>query len=140
MITIEGKTFGSRQALFPSWSIPLDDDAGLPATLRELIARVVAEEVAAFKERREQRRVIHALTARQISDGVERGKIDSGGREEPEGDVDSAAATAVALQAFEDGLYYVFIDDVQIERLDNRLALDTGSRITFLRLVALAGG
>lgn len=45
-----------------------------------------------------------------------------------------------ALEAFEDGLYFVFIDDRQIETLDERVTVGAGSRVRFLRLVALAGG
>ena len=41
---------------------------------------------------------------------------------------------------FIDGLYYVFLDDVQQENLDERVYLKPNSRLTFLRLVALAGG
>jgi hypothetical protein len=54
--------------------------------------------------------------------------------------VDEAAAVANALQAFEDGLYYVFVEDAHQTALDEPVRLRDGSRVTFLRLVALAGG
>jgi len=139
MINIEGKTFGRKQALFPTWKIDVDE-TDLPSTLRGLIECVVGEEIASFRERREERRFVRALTARQIAEGVERGKVDAGGREEPEGDVDDAQAVATAIQAFEDGLFYVFVDDVQIEKIDDPVRLEADSRVSFLRLVALAGG
>lgn len=49
-------------------------------------------------------------------------------------------AVAVALQAFEDGLYFVFVDDAQQTNLDSEVFLKTDSNVVFLRLTALAGG
>ena len=47
---------------------------------------------------------------------------------------------ATALQAFEDGLYFVFIDDIQQTNLDAEVFPKTNSKIVFLRLTALTGG
>jgi hypothetical protein len=46
----------------------------------------------------------------------------------------------VALQAFEDQLYFVFIDGVQQQHLDQPVQVQSGSRVLFVRLVPLAGG
>jgi predicted polyphosphate/ATP-dependent NAD kinase len=139
-ITIEGKVAGRRRPLFDDWAVPLPEDAEQGLTLRDLIARVVRAEVAAFQERRERRRLVQALTREEVERGAARGKVDTGGREEAEPDADPEAAVAAALQAFEDGLYYVFIDGEQVEALERPVAVRAESRVTFLRLVALAGG
>jgi hypothetical protein len=145
-ITIEGKQFGRGKALFPAWEMslpPADSDGDSPATLRDLITGVVRSEVAAFEERQEQRQVLQALTNDEINAGVARGKVDMGGRGADgfaRQDVNVEQSVAAALQAFEDGLYFVFIDDTQKEKLDETVVLRPGSRVTFLRLVALAGG
>ena len=136
-ITIEGKQIGRSRALFPAWQMSVPQELRL--TLRDLIARVIGEEVAAFRERQERRQTVAALTERQIAEGAARGKVDSGGRDGVQ-EVDERAAVDAALLAFEDGLYYVFVDDEQQERLDNEVRLRPDSRVTFLRLVALAGG
>ena len=112
----------------------------LPLTLRDLITRIVLEEVQAFRERRAERRLIRALTETQIAEGVGRGKVEMGGREDEPDVADSEAAVATALLAFEDGLYYVFVDNEHRLSLDKEIRLRTESRVTFLRLVALAGG
>jgi hypothetical protein len=44
------------------------------------------------------------------------------------------------LQAFEDGLYFVFIDEVQQTNLDSEVFLKANSKVIFLRLTALVGG
>jgi hypothetical protein len=58
----------------------------------------------------------------------------------PQNEVDDDVAVAVALQAFEDGLYFVFLDGQQQEDLDAEVRLRPDSTLTFIRLVALAGG
>jgi hypothetical protein len=37
-------------------------------------------------------------------------------------------------------LYFVFLDDEQIESLDAGVKVDSGSQLMFLRLVPLVGG
>lgn len=141
LLTIEGRQFGRGRTLFPAWQIPLGA-ASEEIPLRALIARIVREETAAFRERQAQRQTLQALTAQEIAAGAAAGKIDSGGHagERELQTVDDDQAVAAALQAFEDGVYYVFVDDQQVERLDDTVSLRDGSRMTFLRLVALAGG
>jgi hypothetical protein len=113
--------------------------AGGPVPLRSLIEHVVRAEVGAFADRQQQRRFVQVLTAADLERGVAAGKVDSGGRRAgPPPDVD--AAVRAAWQAFEDGLYIVFVDDEQVERLDQPVIVGTASRVRFLRLVPLVGG
>lgn len=135
-ITIEGKLPGQRRPLFPEWQMPLPQGQ---LTLRQFLTQTVEQEVQNFRERQEERRFVHALTAQDIAAGLMRGKIDAGGRDAVAA-VDTAEAVRVAIQAFEDGLYYVFVDDTQYTELDEAIALHPDSRVTFIRLVALAGG
>ena len=138
-LTVEARMLGQRKPLVPDWHVALPTDLGESPTLRALIEHVVRAEVAAFNERQEQRRLTQVLTPQQIQEGVTRGKIDMGGRESAE-PAEGEAAVATALQAFEDGLYFVFVDDVQYSKLEDVLPLRAASRMLFLRLVALAGG
>ncbi len=141
-ITIEGKQFERGRALFPAWQMPLlpeqePSEGRLP--LRALITHIVHEEVAAFRERQERRLTVEALTQTQIGAGAAKGKIAMGGSDAAVPEVDTQAAVDAALLAFEDGLYYVFVDDAQQQSLDDEVHLRPDSRVTFLRL-ALAGG
>lgn len=141
-ITIEGKQLGSKRALFPDYSLPYPPAAAARAgrmTLRDFIGHVVGEEVLAFRRRQEARHLFRVLTAREIAAGAERGKIDPAGRELDQ-EVDDAAAVATALQAFEDGIYFVFVDGKQYTALDEVVVVNPGSTARFVRLVALAGG
>ncbi len=141
-LTIEGQQFGRGRALFPDFSFPLPPEwtaPGASLTLRDLIVLIVQQEVHNFQQRRSERCFLHSLTAKQIADGAARGKVEMGGRED-EPDTDAELAVATALQAFEDGLYYVFVDNEHRVSLDETVRLSADSRVTFLRLVALAGG
>ncbi len=145
-IRVEGKVFGQKRPLFTDFSVPLPpaaydsgDEGGARLTLRALIACVVTEEVKAFTERQEARRLVQVLSRADIERGLMKGKIDLGGKQDAQ-PAEGDAAIATALLAFEDGLYYVFVDDAQQTDLDREVYLKPDSRMTFLRLVALAGG
>jgi hypothetical protein len=146
MLTIEGRIFGRKRPLFDDFTIPLPPEwedggetRGEPLTLRGLITRIVQEEVRAFNERQEARRLTQALTQADIERGLMRGKVDMGGHSAPHR-ATAEAAVGAALLAFEDGLYYVFVDDEQQTNLDREVYVRPDSRVMFLRLVALAGG
>lgn len=142
VVTVEAKVVGQKKPLFTGWRIPIQDrDGSAPITLRDLITAIVLKEVEAFKQRQEQRKLEQIFSAEQIQQRAERGRIDMGGREDfaPQ-EVDEQAAVGTALQAFEDGLYYVFLDDIQQESLDRQVFIGDESRMLFIRLIALAGG
>jgi hypothetical protein len=107
--------------------------------LGDLIGEIVRQEVTAFRERQDERRLFQVLSHTEIAQGAMQGKIDPGGRD-LEQEVDMEAAVTTASQAFEDGLYYVFVDGEQQDELDTVLTVQPDSTVTFVRLVALAGG
>ena len=140
-LIISGRGLGKRQkVLFDDFSVPFPPDVGDGdgLTLRELLTRIVLSEVEAFRLRQESRRLTLVLSPDQIESSLMEGKVDAGGAEAGK-DVDPNAAVGTALQAFEDGLYLVVIDGVEQRDLDAQVFIQPGSRITFVRLVFLAG-
>jgi hypothetical protein len=139
-VIVSGRSVGSRKPLFADWSVPLppDDFGAGGLTLRDVIGTIVRSEVRMFAERREARRLDRVMTRGEIESGEAAGKISPEGRE-AEPDVDVEAAMAAAWQAFEDGLYLVVIDEQEHRELDAQVFLKPDSRITFVRLVFLAG-
>jgi hypothetical protein len=95
--------------------------------------------VEAFQKRQGERRLARILSRVEIEQGAAQGKVDPGLRDLKQ-DVSPEAAVGTALQAFEDGVYFIFIDGVQQTRLDSEVFLKPESRVSFIRLVALAGG
>jgi hypothetical protein len=151
-LTISGRALGRKKPLFEDFSVPLppdlrDDEGGAGGlTLRDLITRVVAAEVQAFRKRQEERRLVRVLSPAQIERGLEKGKVDPGGPDparpdsaEGRPDVEEDDAVATALQAFEDGMYLVILDGVEHRELDAQVYLQPDSRLTFIRLTFLSG-
>jgi hypothetical protein len=142
VLTISARAWGKRKPLVPDWQVPFppeEQGGGEPLTLRQLITRIVRREVDAFKQRQEDRQVVRILTERQIEEGLSKGKVDAGGRNLHQF-VDPDEAVAVALQAFEDGLYLVILDGEECRELDREIFLHAESHLVFVRLVMLAGG
>jgi hypothetical protein len=141
-LAIDARLLGRKRPILSDWAItlPLDltGDADL-LPLRDLLTQVVLAEVTAFQQRQEERRLARILGPDQIAAGVSVGKVDLGERDWPQS-IDLDAAVATALQAFEDGLYFVFIEGEQISGLDDHVALRPEIHLSFVRLVALAGG
>ena len=139
-LTISTRVVGRRLPAMPDFPVMLPARPARPTlTLRDLLTLLVVREVEAFHERQEERRLAQVLSPAAIAQGAARGKIDPGERD-PGPSVDVAAAVATALQAFEDGFYFVFIDDVQRQSLDETVTVGDDSRLLFVRLTPLAGG
>lgn len=141
MLTIQGKALGRKKPLFADWSVPFPPeftDGGV--TLRDVITSIVRSEVEAFRKRQSDRQFLKALTAAEIDVAAQSGKIVMGESEVPRQEVDPDFAIGTALQAFEDGLYLVIVDDEEQRDLDRQIYLQDDSRITFVRLTLLAGG
>jgi hypothetical protein len=138
-LALQIRRVGRRGALLRQ-SLELPLEAGQTITADALIGAVVRHEVAAFKRRQTDSVTLRALTEAEIRAGAARGAIkppQDDARPQP---LSPARAVRVAQQAFADGLFYLFIDDVQVETGAAALTLNAGSTLLFLRLVALAGG
>lgn len=117
-------------------------DISLPSevvSLRDLLSALVRHELAAYQDRRSASRTLRVLTPADLARGVDTGVY---GRESRAvaAPPSEAEAVARAVEAFHDGLYFVFLDDAQIEDLEAPVAIRGDSRLRLVRLTALAGG
>ena len=141
-VTVQAKALGRKKPLLPDWTLstpPEWDDVETAVLLRDLVTRIVRQEVSAFRQRQAERRFIQVLTQQEVARGAQEGKVSMGGTDLDQ-HVDTNAAVATALQAFEDGVYLVFVDGQQVSSVDEQVHLKPDSQVTFVRLVALAGG
>lgn len=138
---VSTRALGRRTPLLDDVSVPPPPGlggGGDDLRLRDVIEHVVRHEVAEFERRARTRRLDRVLTAEEIETAAARGKVDPAGRDRPDhGDPDTAVGAA--LQAFEDGLYLVFIDEVERRALDEPVRLTADSVLAFVRLTMLAG-
>jgi hypothetical protein len=141
MLTISAQAIGRRKPLCDEFSVPPPPTlaVGGSITLRELLAHVVRTEVEAFKNRQSARRLVRALTAKQIDAGLAAGKVSAGGSELDQ-KVDAEEAVATAIEAFSDGLFLILIDEIEVQGLDAVVPLTESSKLMFVRLTMLAGG
>ena len=100
-------------------------------TLSEIIRRRVQQEVARFNETEHEvfRGLVQPEESERILNGIPSRPI-----------LDERRQFAKAITAFKGNGFLVLLDDRQITDLDEPLDLTPRSRITFLRLVPLAGG
>lgn len=137
---IESKVLGQRRRPFEPWELSLFPETHTEqTTLRELLTRIVLQEVEAFLLRQEERKLERVLSAAEIASQANRGKVDMGGRD-LEQTVDGEAAVTNALVAFEDGFYYVFIDGQQVHKLNEAVSVRDDGHMLFVRLMPLIGG
>jgi len=138
LLSVDAKLVGRKQPLVHGIDIPLDDISQAPS-LGEILARIVRVQVREFQERQADQRLTRFLTQTQIQTAAESGQVKMGGQDLKQF-VDADHAIATALQAFQDGLYLVFVDESQYTQLDAVVPLQAHSQMTLVRLMLLAGG
>lgn len=134
-IKVNIKQLGKKKNKITGVDFPLSCS---PKTVRELIRECVRTCVSRYVERAEKSDTPDPLTSEQIADMSEIGKIAFGinyGEKLP----DEEKAVADAYQAYEDGLFRVFIGEDEAGEIDSEESISEGSEVTFIRLVMLAG-
>jgi hypothetical protein len=109
-----------------------------PRTLRELIIEIVKLNVEEFNNKKTEMNYINYLTEDSIKLQSTTGKI---GFNTKYNDKIADIETSInnAIQGFEDGLYKIFINEEEIENLDNEIYLNNGDMVVFIKLTMLAG-
>jgi hypothetical protein len=138
-ITIETKAINQKSSEAISWPLTIDRPIK-ECSLRDLITSIVREEVASYNNNEQNHdRLIPILTLDKIEEGRVAGRIGFGAKSgKPIVNVENAIKKALA--AFLAGHYYVFLDNVQVENLDDEVTVNENSRMVFVRLTPLVGG
>lgn len=136
-ITINIKQLGKKRPVIAKKTIEIEDLPKNPE-LKNLITNVVKQQVTQFNAKIENPEIISFLMQSEIEDEAKKGKV---GFNEIYNDkkANEEKAIANALLSFEDGIYCVFIDDEQIENLNDKIMINKHSIITFVRLTFLSG-
>jgi hypothetical protein len=111
---------------------------GNPSTLRELITEIIDNNVESYNKRPQDSMLFNYLSFDEIESQISTGKVGFGHRVN-ERQADAAKTVENAMVAFTDGLYRVFIGDVEIDSLDGELAVNEGDVLTFIRFTMLSG-
>ena len=106
-------------------------------TTKDLIAELVKINVEKFNKKIDDKNILSIITNENIAKAARIGKIGDEVHGDKKANLEKALDTAYL--AFEDGLYCIFINDEQSEKLDDSLNLKDGDILTLIRLTMLAG-
>lgn len=137
MITITGRLIGMQKPLFEPWSIEIEPylDGNDDWTLSELIEMVVLEAATIFKTPPHDKAFLQSVNAQITIPAVSVSK--DAQSEQAAMDSQIGEAIASALQAFEEDVYLVVLDNEDVMDLDDEIELKPDSKVTFVRLVPL---
>ena len=107
------------------------------STTKDLITGLVKINVEKFNKKIDDKDILSIMTNEYIAEAARSGKVGDEIHGDKKANLDKALDTAYL--AFEDGLYCIFINDEQSEKLDDSLNLKDGDVLTFIRLTMLAG-
>lgn len=107
------------------------------STTKDLITELVKINVEKFNQKIDNKYILSIMTNEDISEAARRGKIGDEIHGDKKTNLEKALDTAYL--AFEDGLFYIFINDEQTEKIDDSLNLKDGDVLTFIKLTMLAG-
>ena len=107
------------------------------STTKDLITELVKINVEKFNKKIDDKDILSIITNENIAKAARIGKIGDEVHGDKKANLEKALDTAYL--AFEDGLYCIFINDEQSEKLDDSLNLKDGDILTFIRLTMLAG-
>ena len=107
------------------------------STTKDLITELVKINVEKFNKKIDERDILSIMTNENIAKAARIGKIGDEVHGDKKANLEKALDTAYL--AFEDGLYCIFINDEQTEKLDDNLNLKDGDILTLIRLTMLAG-
>ena len=107
------------------------------STTKDLITELVKINVEKFNKKIDEKDILSIMTNENIAKAARIGKIGDEVHGDKKANLEKALDTAYL--AFEDGLYCIFINDEQTEKLDDSLNLKDGNILTLIRLTMLAG-
>ena len=107
------------------------------STTKDLITELVKINVEKFNKKIDEKDILSIMTNENIAKAARIGKIGDEVHGDKKANLKKALDTAYL--AFEDGLYCIFINDEQTEKLDDSLNLKDGDILTLIKLTMLAG-
>jgi len=129
------KQVGTRKKYISKEEIILDFR---PATLKQLLEAIVTKNVKDFNDNLNEKRLVQYLTNDDIDNKLIVGKVSFGESNNQTKESLSKALEAAYL-AYEDGIYRVFLGDVEAGQLNEAIELKDGDVLTFIRLTMLSG-
>ena len=109
-----------------------------PSTVCELIKEAVHTCVSEYNERVKKGECAAPVSADEINEMSEIGKV-AFGINYGDKTADETAALENAMQSYDDGLYRIFIGENELGMLSDSISLTENDSVTFIRLTMLTG-
>ena len=135
-VFITVKQAGKRKSCLSQVEHEISGDA---VCLKALIEEIVLHNVKAYNNKKVDSLITNFLTSDEIEEMAQKGKVGFRERYNIEKQ-DPQKAVSNAIQAFEDGIYRVFINDNEIENLQTPISLKENDHLAFIKFIMLAGG
>ena len=102
------------------------------ATVRDIITARVYAEVRKYNQK------VDRIRSWFIGIHPKEQELNRTGQRAPE--VDAEQQSYIALRAFQENRFFVFVDNRQVESLDEEFLLQPDTKVSFLKLTPLVGG
>ncbi|MCB0550948.1 MAG: hypothetical protein KDD19_25485 [Phaeodactylibacter sp.] len=102
------------------------------ATVRDIITARVYAEVGKYNQK------VDKVRSWFIGIHPKEQELNRTGQRPPE--VDAEQQSYIALRAFQENRFFVFVDNRQVESLDEEFLLQPDTKVSFLKLTPLVGG
>ena len=130
------KSLGKKKAFIKDVGINIDISTN--TTIKELFLKVVSQQVEEFNKRKEKSNLLVYLNEGMLNQVGKTGSVKFN-EQYNTALADEKKAKETVLLAFEDGLIALFINDHQMEDINQTITLKDNDSITFIRLTFLAG-
>lgn len=134
-VWITVKSLGKRKPALAKQAAELPETTD---TLRQLIKNMVAQQLKALQDKKNEAEWLAYLMPEDIQEQGEAGKVGFGAIYN-EGAPDIEGAMDTAITAYEDGLFKVFLNDEELQGLDEPLIIQEDDNVLFIRFTMLAG-
>ncbi len=134
-IYVKEKTLGKGKDILAPAAYTVPDGI---RSLRQLITALAEAQAARYNSKAADPQPFPLLTARQIHDQAQTGKVGFG-RIYSEKTADPQKAVSNAIQCFEDGLVRILLNETPLTDLDAPLEIPQGAVLTCIRLTFLTG-
>jgi hypothetical protein len=129
------KSLGKRKPALAKQAAELPETTD---TLRQLIKNMVAQQLKALQDKNNEAEWLAYLMPEDIQEQGEAGKVGFGAIYN-EGVPDIEGAMDTAITAYLDGLFKVFLNDEELQGLDEPLIIQEDDNVVFIRFTMLAG-
>ena len=133
-IFVKVKSLSKRKPIISNMPFKATEEI---TTANGLIELIVRQNVREYNSQLVEARILPYLTTDDITNGEIIGKIGFGERKN-ENNQNPDEAVKNALQCFDDGIFRLFVNDVEYG-MDDELTIKDGDEVTFIRLTMLAG-